>query len=175
VIGNVGRLCAQKNQPRLVNIFCAVLRKRPDARLLLVGEGELHGQILALVEQYGLGDRVLLTGVRPDVGALLCAMDVFVLPSTHEGLPFSLLEAQCSGLPAIVSDTVTTEAALTDAVDFCSLDESDEHWAARIVDALDRARTPAPDALRRAGYDMDTEAGVLSRFYRERQSAAQEK
>ena len=175
VIGHVGRLCAQKNQLRLLDIFVQVLRRCPDARLLLVGEGEDREALQEKIARLGIADRVCLTGVQEDVGAMLCAMDVMVFPSTHEGLPFALLEAQCCGLPVLCSDAVTREVALTPAFAFCSLAEADEQWAARALSMIASERRSQCDALRAAGYDIDEQAAQLSRFYAEQPRVAKEK
>ena len=166
VVGHVGRLCAQKNQLRLLDMFVEVQRRRPDARLLLVGEGELRAQIEQRAAALGIAERVILTGVREDVGALLCAMDVMMFPSTHEGLPFALLEAQCSGLPVVCSDAITREVALSDGVRFLPLTASDAEWAAVSCEHAMRERCPAEAALRRAGYDVEREAARLVELYR---------
>ena len=166
VVGHVGRLCAQKNQLRLLEMFVEVLRRRSDAHLLLVGEGELREQIEQRAEALGIAERVILTGVREDVGALLCAMDVMMFPSTHEGLPFALLEAQCSGLPVVCSDAITREVALSDGVRFLPLVASDAEWAAEGCERAMWARCPADAQLRRAGYDVEREAAQLVELYR---------
>jgi glycosyltransferase involved in cell wall biosynthesis len=70
--------------------------------LLVVGDGSLRSEVEAAARARPGAVRVL--GHRSDVGRLLAASDAFVLTSKHEGLPFSLLEAMGSGLPAIVSD-----------------------------------------------------------------------
>ena len=129
VVGHVGRLSEQKNQLRLLDIFGEIHRLRPDSALLMVGRGELEESIRRKVEDMGLSDAVRLLGVRDDVPQLLSAFDTFVFPSTHEGLPFTLIETQCNGLPAISADTVTPLVKLGDDVAFLSLSQSDGDWA----------------------------------------------
>ena len=118
VVGHVGRLCAQKNQLRLVDIFAEIHRQKPDSLLLLVGRGDLEDAIRQKVAKMKLTDAVCLLGVRDDVPRLLSAFDTFVFPSTHEGLPFTLIETQCNGLPAVSADTVTPLVKVGEDVKF---------------------------------------------------------
>lgn len=168
VVGHVGRLSAQKNQLRLLDIFGEIHRLRPDSVLLLVGRGDLESAIRKKVEEMGLSDAVRLLGVRDDVPQLLSAFDTFVFPSTHEGLPFTLIETQCNGLPAISADTVTPLVKLGEDVEFLSLSQSDTVWAQAALAAAERGHDSA-GALRvaEAGYDIDREAVRLREYYEE--------
>lgn len=166
VVGHVGRLCAQKNQLRLLDIFGEIHRLHPDAVLLLVGRGELDEPIRQKAEKMGLTDAVRLLGVRDDVPHLLSAFDTFVFPSTHEGLPFTLIETQCNGLPAISADTVTPLVKLGEDVAFLSLSQSDTVWAQAALAAAERCHDL--DGARRvadAGYDIQREAARLRDYY----------
>lgn len=110
VIGHVGRFNKQKNHNFLIDVFFELQKKRDDARLLLVGKGELEAEIRKKCESLDIIDKVIFTGVRSDLPSLYSAMDVFLFPSLYEGMPNALIEAQACGLPCIVSDTVTKEA-----------------------------------------------------------------
>ena len=165
-VGHVGRLCAQKNQLRLLDIFAEIHRQQPNSVLLLVGRGELDEAIRRKAAEMGLADAVRLLGVRDDVPHLLSAFDIFVFPSTHEGLPFTLIETQCNGLPVISADTVTPLVKLGADVEFLSLSESDAVWAQAALEAAERGHDP--DGARRvadAGYDIDREAVRLRDYY----------
>lgn len=166
VVGHVGRLCAQKNQLRLLDIFDEIRRHRPDAVLLLVGRGDLDEAIRRKAEEMGLLDAVRLLGVRDDVPQLLSAFDTFVFPSTHEGLPFTLIETQCNGLPAVSADTVTPLVKLGEDVQFLSLDESNAVWAQAAQAAAERGHNAAGVCIvAEAGYDIDREALRLRDYY----------
>lgn len=113
VIGHVGRFAKQKNHSFLVGIAAEIFKREPKSHLLLVGEGPLRGEIEQQVKQMGLCNRVTFTGSRSDIPKLMLgAMDVFVLPSLHEGLPVVGIEAQAAGLPIVLSDVVTNELDL---------------------------------------------------------------
>ena len=166
VVGHVGRLCAQKNQLRLLDIFGEIHRLRPDSVLLLVGRGDLEDAIRQKAESMGIATAVRLLGVRDDVPRLLSAFDTFVFPSTHEGLPFTLIETQCNGLPAVSADTVTPLVKLGEDVRFLSLAQSDTVWAQAALAAAERGHNRAGARLvAEAGYDIDIEAARLRDYY----------
>lgn len=127
-VGHVGRFMYQKNHEFLVQVFALLKRQCPDARLLLVGEGELEQQIRDKVAESGLQPDVIFTGARGDVAKLYSVMDVFCLPSRYEGLPVVALEAQTNGLPTLFSDKITSEAALSETTTCLSLDDA-APWA----------------------------------------------
>lgn len=103
VVIATGRLTDQKNPEGLLRAFARLLPQAPQARLWLVGDGPLRDRVEALRRQLGLEAQVALLGERDDVGALLAAAEVFVLPSAWEGLPLGLLEAMAQGLPVVAT------------------------------------------------------------------------
>ena len=135
VIGNIGRFNEQKNHTFLIDIFYEIQKLKENSVLLLVGEGILKPEIEKKVNQSGLEKKVFFLGVREDVNELLQAMDAFVLPSLFEGLAMVLIEAQASGLKCFTSkDLVTTEAKVTDLLEYIPLNEKPEVWAQKILD-----------------------------------------
>ncbi len=129
VVGHVGRLMEQKNHRFLLEIFSQIHKKNPNTVLLLVGKGELESQLKEQAESLGLTDAVIFAGVRKDVPQMLSAMDVFVFPSFYEGMPNTVIEAQATGLPCVIADTITREADITGLVEYLSLNDSAEQWA----------------------------------------------
>jgi len=97
LVGNVAALAPHKGQRHLVAAAARVLRDIPDARFLIVGDGELREALERQVRDLGLERRVLLTGFRPDAIGLIKSLDVFALSSVTEGLGSVLLEAMASG------------------------------------------------------------------------------
>lgn len=134
VVGAVGRLTYQKNYEFLLGIWPSVVERCPDARLVIVGSGELEQDLKAQAKQAGIEDSVVFTGVQTDIQAYLSAFDVYVMPSHYEGLPISLLEAQFNGLGALVSDAVSEEAIISPALSRLSLDDP-EPWVRGILEA----------------------------------------
>jgi glycosyltransferase involved in cell wall biosynthesis len=110
VICTVGRLVREKGFVELVDAFARVVKTLPDTHLLFVGGAldtdpdDASRAIKERMSEYGIGDRVHLLSVRDDVERVLCASDVFVLPSHREGMPVSVLEAMAMGLPVVATD-----------------------------------------------------------------------
>ena len=117
VIGHVGRFVPVKNHSFLIDIFAQLRKQKPEAKLLLVGEGELEERVREKVKRLKLDNDVIFLGLRSDVNRILQAVDVFVLPSLNEGLALVLLEAQTSGAYCIFADTVSEECRITDTVE----------------------------------------------------------
>ena len=164
-VGHVGRFMKQKNHEFLLVIFSEVIKKRPDAVLLLFGEGELMEQIRKKAGSMGLSESVRFLGQRPDMNRYYQAMDVFLLPSLHEGLPVSGIEAQASGLPVITSDAVTEELKILDQVRFLSLDAPPSKWADLAVSMAETERKDGSAAVAAAGYSIEETARELEEFY----------
>jgi glycosyltransferase involved in cell wall biosynthesis len=135
VIGHVGRFCAVKNHEFLLRIQSEVCKLETKAKLFLVGKGPLEKKIRDIARSLGLQDSVRFAGVRDDIPRLMLgAMDVFVLPSLHEGLPLVAIEAQAAGLPTFLSETVSREADFSiGLVRFISPDSSPRDWALAIL------------------------------------------
>ena len=167
VIGHVGRFNLQKNHTRLLDVFAKIAAQAPDARLVLIGVGELEEATKEKAKALGLQDRVLFLGQMANVNEWYQAMDCFALPSLFEGLPVVGVEAQAAGLPCFFSDHVTDEILLLPSARRLPLADSDDAWAREILSARAPApdRAPAADLVRQAGYDIAAEAKKLQERY----------
>ena len=169
VVGHVGRFFPQKNHEFLIDIFQWIVKKEPDARLLMVGEGPLEPRIREKAEKYGLLDKVIFTGASGVVQEYMCAMDVFVLPSLYEGFGNVIIEAQSNGLPCVISDVIPEDAAVTELVEFVPLEAGAESWADKILGCRStwdpEVRAKAYERIREAGYDISQMAGEVLRLY----------
>ena len=132
VIGHAGRFSSEKNHEYLIDIFNEVRQFSDKSILLLAGSGDLLEKTKKKVEHLRLSPYVHFLGQRHDVNRLMQAMDCFVMPSTFEGLPFVLVEAQCAGLPCYVSDNVSKSSALLPSTKFFSLTTPAKLWAQEI-------------------------------------------
>ena len=103
VLGHVGRFCYAKNHEFLLDVMAEVCKQRPDAVLLLIGEGENEAAARRKAEALGLQRNVRFLGRQSDPAKFYQAMDAFVLPSRYEGLGIVLIEAQAAALPVICS------------------------------------------------------------------------
>ncbi len=116
VVGNVAALVPHKGQRYLIDAAHLVVQQIPDARFVILGEGELREHLEKQVHEHHLEKHVLLPGFRPDVLGCIKGFDLFVMSSVTEGLGTSLLDAMaCSrpivatgagGIPEIVEDEV---------------------------------------------------------------------
>lgn len=168
VFGHVGVINGQKNHAFLIEVFHELAQENDRAMLLLVGDGILEATIRQKVAAYHLEDRVIFTGITDVVNAYLCAMDVFVFPSLHEGFGNVTIEAQASGLPCLVSDRVPPEVKATEDLQFMPLELGPKAWAAKLLEMIpnsDAARTDAWKTVRAAGFDLDQLSECIDRIY----------
>ncbi|MDO5131607.1 MAG: glycosyltransferase family 1 protein [Eubacteriales bacterium] len=180
VVGIVGRLEHQKNHAFLLDVFAKLRDLDRDAVLLVIGGGSLADSLEEKARQTGILPQVRFLGVRSDVDRLLNVLDVFVLPSFYEGLPVVLVEAQANGLPAVASDAITREMAVTDLVRFLPCNTDPARWAQEIARILAdgpgtaRPRESYAGEIARAGYDIVKESRRMQRFYLSRLDEAEE-
>jgi len=100
VFGHIGTMRHEKNHDILLKAFADMKKKYP-CKLLLIGDGPLHKEIVKLTKRLGIAADVIFTGIRNDIPSILKALDVFVFPSRNEALGIALLEAMFVGLPVI--------------------------------------------------------------------------
>lgn len=165
LVGHVGRFFEPKNHSYLIDIFYEVMKCNQNAMLLLVGDGELRKSIEEKVSKLGLRNRVIFTGIRADVADLMQAMDVFAFPSVYEGLPLTVIEAQASGLPCIISDKVPIECKKTDLVEQIELSVGAAMWAQTIIEAAKTVRRDTYEEIKNAGFDIEGNAKWLMEYY----------
>jgi glycosyltransferase involved in cell wall biosynthesis len=103
LLGVVGRLEAQKGHRFLLDALPLILAEFPDTRLLLVGEGRLQTTLEAQAERLGLRDAVIFAGFQRDVPAYIDVIDVMILPSLHEGMPLTAIEAAAMAKPMVAT------------------------------------------------------------------------
>lgn len=171
VIGHVGSFTAQKNHVLIVEVFRAVKRVEPAAKLLLVGAGPTQDAIRTRLESLGLQRDTVMTGHRSDIPDIMMgAMDVFLFPSLHEGLGLAAVEAQAAGLPVVLSTRVPREADVVgDLVTRLQLSDSPEQWAAAVLAARDeRFASFRKDALQqvlKSPYSIENGAARVMAVY----------
>lgn len=103
IVGNVAALVPHKGQRHLIDAAAIVVRKVPDARFVIAGEGELHAALERQIRDHGLEKHVFLAGFRPDILSVHKAFDIFVMSSVTEGLGTSLLDAMACGKPVVAT------------------------------------------------------------------------
>lgn len=170
LLGHIGNFIEQKNHKFLIDIFSEVHKTNPEFKLLLVSDGMLVPVIKDKVHSLGLDDAVIFLGKTMNVQNYLNAMDLFLLPSLHEGLPLVLVEAQASGLTCVVSDTVAKEANLTNTNNYLSINKV-EPWTELIKkkeyltwNRNERSKENV-EKIKEKGYDIEQNADYLRQVY----------
>lgn len=172
VVGSVGNFNKQKNHSFLIDAFAEFEKKHNESILLLIGDGYLMDSVKDKVNKLGLASKVHFVGKTTEVNNYMQAMDVFVMPSLHEGFPVALVEAQASGLPCLVSNTVDRKVKITPDVDFLSLTEPLE-WSNAIelifqkLKPIDRAKRAinSQSEINKAGYSIRENAMRMEQLY----------
>jgi len=166
VVGHIGRFTYAKNHKFLLEIFSEIKKMRNDAVLVLAGRGELEDKIREYVKELGLTNDVIFSGVRSDVSNLLQMYDVFVFPSNYEGLPLSVIEAQASGLPCLISTAVSELACVTDNCEMLTLKLTAKEWAEKVLYAYDNTiRGNKYEDIKNSGFDITEVAKEMEDFY----------
>ena len=104
IVVSSGRLTKQKNHALLIKAFALVLKKIPDYKLIIYGEGPERGNLESLISLLNLRDKVLLPGYSTEIKKEMCCASLFVLSSDYEGMPNALMEAMALGIPCISTD-----------------------------------------------------------------------
>lgn len=103
IIGGVGRLTEQKGFEYLLEAAKEVLKTRGNIIFVIVGDGEKREELIRYTHELGIEKEFMFLGFRKDILSVLAAMDIFVMPSIHEGLPMAMLEAMAIKVPVIVT------------------------------------------------------------------------
>lgn len=135
VIGCVAFFNDAKNHDFLIDVFDE-FNKIKNAKLVLVGEGNLKCSIENKVKQLGLEDRVIFTGARLDIDKVLSCFDCYVMPSKYEGFSIALCEAQANGLVCFTSNRSNEVSNITGNLDFIDLNLGAKEWANIILSKI---------------------------------------
>ena len=107
VIANVGRLSGQKGQWHLIRAFSEVVKSRQEAKLVIIGRGDLEERLKILTKKLGIEKSVIFTGFNNNPYKFLSKTDLYVSTSIHEGLPMTYIEAMSLGIPIISTDCIS--------------------------------------------------------------------
>ncbi len=177
VIGHVGNFEHVKNHEFLLDLFAELVKcNSKEFHLLLLGDGILKEAMIKKAQELGILSRVHFLGTVSDVPTYLSAMDIMVMPSFYEGVPLTLIEGQASGLPCVVSDTVSKEVNVTGTIEFCSLGAGINHWASYISQLVSMRDLSDFDnrlevskknieSIKTAGFDVISQAEKLQAYY----------
>jgi glycosyltransferase involved in cell wall biosynthesis len=165
VIGHVGRFSLGKNQIFIVKILKELRRRGKNFKLFLIGVGEMMVSVKQEVDNLGLNEFVIFAGGKNNVSHYLNLFDVFVMPSIHEGLGISAIEAQANGLECVLSSAIPAEVNLTD-VTFLSLNDSITKWA-DVLEILPKVHhNDYNKMVIEAGYDIHAVGKEMTQLYK---------
>lgn len=173
VVGTVGRLNEVKRQDLLLRAFAGLAPAYPDLRVLLVGEGPELDALRALAAELGVADRVHFAGYQARPQQFLHLMEIFALPSRHEGMPLAILEAWASGRPVVASKVGGVPKLIADGANGLLFESGDEAGLVAALRSLldDPARAArlaaAGQRLARDQFDLKVMASAYERHYRE--------
>jgi glycosyltransferase EpsF len=170
IIGHVGKFSKSKNQSFILKVLKELVNKDKRYVALLVGDGPLKEKIERDAENMGLSQHVRFLGVRSDIPRLMKAFDVFLFPSIFEGFGIVTVEAQISGTPSIVSNSIpnSTDMGLG-LIRYLSLEEHPEKWGEEIGNALNFQK-PEKEVLVKAlserGFNIQQNIEEWMKLYR---------
>lgn len=165
VVGHIGRTdIAQKNHPFLIDAFAQIKKQKDNAVLLLIG-AEPTEELSQKIKNLEIESSVRFLGLRDDVDLVLQAVDLFLFPSTNEGLPVSVIEAQAAGLPVLMSDSITDEVKITDNVCELSLNLPASQWAEKAIEISKCERRSTLEEMKKSGWDIFDCAKKLADYY----------
>ena len=158
----------QKNPLFAFEVAKQLVNRYPLWRFLFVGyKGETGSAMEQEVIEKGLGDRIRFLDIRRDVPWIMSACDVFVFPSLWEGLGMVAVEAQCSGMKVIMSDTVPREAIVSESlVTIKDVNEGPIVWAENIAatkGVTDRLKYV--EEIKNSPFSIENSVGRLIRLY----------
>ena len=171
IIGMVANIRSEKNHKLLISAFSTIAREVDDAFLVMVGLDFMNGAVQLYANETGLRDRIFFLGERDDVPELLKTFDLFCLPSIHEGMPLTLLEAMAAGVPVIGSDVLGINEVIEHNVNGLLFRGNDERdLAERVIQLLNNeemrsrfSRTAKSHA--RQNYSLDNSINEYDRLF----------
>lgn len=167
IMGHVGSFKDVKNHRYILKVFNEVVKSIDNVHLVLVGDGELRGEIEKQISEYSLEGRVHLLGIRSDVCDIIQNFDLFIFPSKFEGLPVSLVEVQAARIRAVVSDNITKDLLFTDGlINYLSLDDFNL-WVRKSIELLEASKAYDKETVifKNTNFDVDNSVKKLSEIY----------
>ena len=171
VFCSIARFTKEKNHEKIVDIFNEYTKINPKCKLLLIGTGPLQDSIKEKVNSLNITEKVMFLNSRSDISEILSAIDIFLLPSIFEGLPFVSLEGQACAVTFFASTNVSKEIAITDLVHFVDLNASSKLWANKINVELNKKINREDNLyhqkIKEAGFDIAEVCKTIEKNYKE--------
>lgn len=165
VVGHIARMCKEKNQEFLLNVFSRFLEKNRKAKLLFIGDGELKQKLLGYAQKLNITQNIIFLGEKRNTEKYYNAFDVFCLPSLNEGFGMTLIEAQACGVPCVASDTIPKESDISGCVNFLPLNADIDAWC-KALENPQKIISPRQCVIN-SGYALENESRKLYLFFKE--------
>lgn len=165
VIGNIGRLCYQKNQSFLLDVLSKALKQNSNIVLILVGKGEDKVALAKRAKDLGISEKVIFCGATNHPEHLLWAMDAFAFPSLFEGFGIVAIEALAAGLPVVCSENVPREAHISSSLCVVPLREGPASWATTLLAKRGCRDSGQNDLVKESGFDIMDTARMLTEYF----------
>ncbi|MFV0535937.1 MAG: glycosyltransferase [Dysgonomonas sp.] len=167
VVGSICRLTEPKNLPFVIDITMKLIKTEPTTKLLLVGDGPLNDYVKNRFVEANLSENLVLVGKKDNVWDYYFAMDVFLSPSLWEGFGTTVIEAQATGLPCIVSDNFPPSTEMSELMFRLSLSKPADFWMEKILNMKGlRNDQLMIRRIANAGFDAQEVANILEGFYK---------
>lgn len=168
LIGHVGRFSEVKNHMFIVDVYEEYRKYNKDSKLIFIGAGSLMEKVKAYVNERGLAGNVIFYGTTNHVEEAMSGMDLFIFPSKYEGLGIAAVEAQTSGMPVIMSDSIPDEAIITEYCYRVSLKKTAAEWAWIIENKMNSLARDNDgfNKVMMAGYDINDVTRKLEDIYK---------
>ena len=156
----------QKNHKFMVDITSEAVKLNKDVITVFFGGGSAMEDIKKYAEQKGVKDNIVFMGPRADIQRFYQAIDLFLFPSIHEGLPIAGIEAQTADLPCLFSDAISAEIMLTKRANAMSLEKSAAAWAEKALDLCENPnRNNVSDKITSCGFNAESTGKHMEKIY----------
>jgi glycosyltransferase involved in cell wall biosynthesis len=172
IVGTVARLIEDKGHRYLLSAVPSILAAHPKTTVLLVGDGELRAELVALCHELAIERRVIFAGTRTDIPDLLDIMDIFVYPTFREALGISVIEAMAMGKVIVATDDAAIPELITGGQEGLLVHPGDPQGiAAAVIDLLnnpERRKALGKAAKRKAAhFSTEQMARKMEEIYRQ--------
>lgn len=170
LLGHVGRFDNAKNHDFILRVFDDISKKNSNKfKLMLIGTGYNEEEIKNQAKRLKLFSKIIFVGESNNLGKYYSAMDLFLFPSIYEGFGIVAVEAQCSGLMVLASNTVPNEVKITENVKFMSLADPIDNWSKYICEYVNiydpSNREKYYNIVKESNYNINRLALELQNFY----------
>ena len=166
VLGHVGNFIPQKNHYFMVDIIAEAIKLKKNTIILFLGKGDAMDSVREYAVKKGVLKHIEFMGSRTDTARFYQAMDLFLFPSFHEGLPIAGIEAQTADLPCLFSDAVTSEIMITDRAVSLPLGLGAYEWAKKAISLAEICgRKNVSGKIKASGYNAADMGKRMGRIY----------